>query len=233
MKKILILIAFVSLSVSLFATEKNINSKLPDITTINIDGDVFITLINDDNNRIEGVIPDNQLDNFSWTVIDGTTLDIKLKKPLNIDDRNIVSPVKLKIYVSQLNTIRCKRGASIISDNILDVKVLTIELSRNAVVSLPIKCVDLTVDASFSAILTLTGETQFATINCNSAAKINNRGLESESAIVNAYTDGECYVKATKKLAITSKTNARVFYKKSDAIVTESASLLGKISTYE
>lgn len=233
MKKFLILIAFISLSVNLFAADKDINSKLPEITTISIDGDVIVTLIQDENNRIEGLIPDNQIKNFTWTVTNGTTLEIKLKRPLNVDNLNAVSPVKLNVYVSKLNKIKCKRGASLISDDVLDAKILSFDLSRNSVVSLPIKCVDLSADISLSSALTLRGETQFATIKCSSASIVDNLKLDIKSAVINAYTDSKCYVKASEKLALTSKTYAQIYYVKTDAVVTQSTSLSGTISLME
>lgn len=229
MKKYILLFIVTIFSVTLWGQDKKISEKLSNITKIYVDGDLTVNLIKAKENKIEGLVPRNQIENFSWNVIDSSTLVITLKRPLNLGNNLPLSPITLTFYYSELNDIRCKRSGRIITDEIIETKVLSIDISRNSVVSIPVKCFDLTAHCSFGSILTVSGYSEFVVVNCSYGADVKNAQLVTENTTVNATTDAKAEVQANKKLLLSAKTNAIVKYKKSDAVVSKTETLLGKV----
>lgn len=229
MKKHVILLIVLFSTININAQDKKLQDTLPAITSINIDGDITINLIVNKGNRIEGTVPKDQMEYFKWSVVDGNTLVINVKKPLNMGDNKQLTPIKLNLYVSNLKDIKCKRGARILSDDTIECKQLTIDASRNSVLSFSIKCFDLTAHCSFGSVLTLRGFSEFSTLYSSYGAHINNMDLTTDSSTVNASTDSKVNVKANKKLLLSAKTNAVVTYKKNEAVISKTESLLGKV----
>lgn len=234
MKKYILLFIAVTFTMNIFAQGKQISEVLPKISSIMIDGDMTVTLVNNSKeNRFEGTIPDDQQKYFSWQLVDSCELVVTLKNPLNLGNNSPLTPINLKIYVSDLKNIQCKKDSRIISDDTFESRIFTIDASRNAVVSLRVKCFDLTAYCSHSAVLNLRGTSDFVVLQSSYGANINNRELETESTTVTATSDSEVHVKATQKLLLTAKTKATIHYKKGDAIATKTERSLGKVIEYE
>lgn len=233
MKKYFLLFLVGILTVNSFAQGRKLSEKLPQITSIDIDGDITINLIYDKNNHMEGSVPEDQEKFFSWNVTDSTTLAIRVKKPVNLGNNQPLTHMKIDVYVSDLKDIKCKRGSSIISDFTIESRIFTIDISRNSVVSIPIKCFDLTAYCSYGSSLTLNGKSDFVVIESSFGAVVNNRDLQTESSTVTASTNSEVYVKATKKLLLTAKKSAIISYEKGDAAVTQQEKLFGKVVSHE
>ncbi|MEG0500369.1 MAG: DUF2807 domain-containing protein, partial [Rikenellaceae bacterium] len=158
---------------------------------------------------------------------------VTLKSPLNLGSNPPLTPINLKIYVSDLKDITCKKECRIISDDVFTSRIFTIDASRNSVVSLTVKCFDLTAYCSHNAVLNLRGKSDFVVLQASSGANVNNRELETESTTATATGGAEVHVKATKKFLLTAKTKAVIGYKKGTAAVTKSESMMGKVVEYE
>lgn len=234
MKKIFVLIVVSLFSTALTAfAQQEINSSLNEIKSINVEGEIIVKLVVGDEHRLEGTISNEQIKNFTWSVVDGTNLILTYKKSLNLDGKTTANPVKVTLHVASLNSIKCKKGASIIADKAIDVKEIKIDATRNSIVSIPVKCFDLTIDASTGAKVNIRGESQFSVVSSSYGATINTKELICESVTATATTDSECVVQATKKLLLTAKIGGLIKYKKSTATVNQSANTLGKIETFE
>lgn len=233
MKNYFLLFIATMVAMSGYTQGMKFSGVLPQITSINVDGDITVNLIYDKNNHIEGVIPDDQAKFFSWDISDSTTLMIRVKKPVNMGNKEPLTHMKIDVYVSDLKDIKCKKGGSIISDFTIESRIFTIDISRNSVVSLPVKCFDLTAYCSYGSSLTLKGKSDYVVIESSYGAIVDNKELETESSTVTASTNSEVYVNATKKLLLTAKKSAVVSYKKGEAAVTKTEHLFGKVVVHE
>lgn len=216
-----------------FAQGKTLAEVLPTISSISVEGDMTVTLIKGSENRLEGVIPQEQLEHFSWSVTDSCNLVITLKSPINLGNNLPLSQISLKMYFSDLKDIRCKKNSRIISDDTIESRLFSIDASRNSVVSLSLKCYDLTAYCASNSVLNLRGTSDFVVIECSNGGNVNNRELVTENTTVTASTASEVHVKATKKLLLTAKTKAVIYYKKGDVVVNKTEKMLGKITDYE
>lgn len=233
MKKYILLLIVSFFTINLFAQGKTLAEVLPTISSISVEGDLTVTLIKSDLNRLEGTIPEDQLDHFSWSVTDSCNLVITLKSAINLGNNLPLSPINLKVYFTDLKDIKSKKNCRIISNDTIESRLFTIDASRNSVVSVPLKCYDLTAYCSSSAVLNLRGTCNYVVLESSGGGNVNGRELETENTTVTASTTAEVHVKATKKLLLTAKTKAIIYYKKSDAVVTKSEKSLGKVVEYE
>lgn len=237
MKKTILFVLTLLISSFSYGQNKEISERLTDISKIYIEGDMIINLVNDSNPRFEAKIPNSQVGNFSWSIENGDKLVLELKYPISTSieegNKGDTTSLEVTIYLPELVEIELKKNVTLISEDTFKSKLMSIRVSRNSLISMPIDCYDLTINSSTNAILNLTGECVFLVADCSMNSMANLQELECQSVVVNCATNAVCYVVAEKKMILKANTNSKIYYKKSGAIITKSATTLGKISEFE
>lgn len=232
MKTLFLSIALVLTALSLKAQELvAIDFKLDKVSNIIVDGRFTLVITQGADDYLSGSYPESMADYLSWKLIDGSTLSIELKRPLNMGGEVAKDTLVFNLHLaSELESVTATKGAKVISDDMLSMRQLDVSANNDSFVSLRLDCEDLSIKASNASVVFMYGRSAFTDVRSNTLARVDVQDLNSEVVTAEALVDGKILVSADRRLKLDAKTRGQIQYKAgADAVVRKKSSTLGKI----
>lgn len=231
-KTLFLSIALVFSALSLKAQELGvIDFRLDKVSNIIVEGRFTLVITQGVADHLSGTYPDSMADYLTWKLVDGSTLSIELKRPLNMG--GVVAKDTLVFNLSlasELKSVTANKGASVITDDMLSMRQLDVRATNDSFVSLRLDCDDLNIKASSSSVVFMYGRSTFTDIRSNTLARVDVQDLNTEVVTVEALVDGKVVVAAERRLKLDAKTRGQIQYKAgADAVVRKKSSTYGKI----
>lgn len=231
MRKVFLTI-IAAMGISSLVAQSTIESATSEFASVNLSGNLNVTLIKGDSPSISVVLEDTEDKNFEWS-IKGDVLQMKLKQPVSIGSNKTTGKGEVKIvYTDKFNSIKCDSKASIFCEGLFTTDQLTIDASSNSTVAFEVSLYDLNISASTGAKVSLTGKSEFISIKAATNAYVNTVAMVCDAADVRTNTNSECYVTAVKKLQLKAATNSNIFYKGEPEAITSDASSFATIEGF-
>lgn len=228
MKRVLLFLTAALISFGAAAQTK-IEGEIPTFSTLNVSGNIELTLVKSDKNSFTAELSDgSETDKFEWSVKNGELL-FKLKQPVSFNKKDKIT-AKVTLNYSKLSTVLAA-SATIFAKEVVKEQILDFSIDSKASVAIEVDCRDLRIKAS-NSVATFTGKSEYVTVKASGAASVNTVAMSVDNASVNTQTNAECYVTATKKLDLRATTNSNIFYKGVPEILNVSESSLGKIEGF-
>lgn len=192
--------------------------NIGDFDALKLSGKMNVELIAADTTGIALELLDTDTRNLSWGIENGR-LSITLRPVKN-------ARADVKVYYKSLDYIAVS-DASVTAADTLRSPMLDITAGSAAKVELAAVCSDIAASLSGSASVKLSGSTRYISVTATERSKADTRGMEAQSAEVDASTAAEVSVNATERIAARAKSGSAVFYKGQPTIVRTKASGIG------
>lgn len=140
--------------------------------------------------------------------------------------------IKVAITYQQVREIKARAGASVYSDNTIEIEALHLRFSSGASGELVVSTKTLEVGVSEGGTLELQGETNFLEAKAVTGGTLAAYDLDSQSTIIKTNTGGSAKVMAFESLDATAKTGGSIAYKGDPKKVRTKDGLSGSIKEY-
>ncbi|MCD8185927.1 MAG: DUF2807 domain-containing protein [Rikenellaceae bacterium] len=224
MKKLVLLTA-VFLCAGAATAQEVVSHKLNDFNQISLNGTLNVVLEQGEENSFEVTLHNTDADRFTWS-----TTDRKLALRLRANTRQQAS-ADVKIIYKQIDALDVV-SSSVRTENPIQSDLFELKLANGANVTIGVQAKDFTVHAEGNSAASLSGNTLYLHISAASKSKIDARGVESRSAVVNSTLNGEVFVWATERLEAKAGSNSVIFYKGIPEIFKQSTNLMGSIEQF-
>ena len=220
------LIGFVSLFLITFLvqgqTQKETRS-LRDFNSIKVSNSIEAELIRGDKNEIQIIASGIELDKVETNVSDNT-LEVKLSRG-NFKSNS----VKVTITYIEIDELQAFTSAKVIMDDVLDTDQVYLFATTSAYIETKVKSVGLTIDASTSAKIFVTGSANDLDLKIYTNAEVDGNKLAVKNAEVLANTAAKAEFQVAESLRGSAATGAKVTYNGSPTIVEVKTGTGGKI----
>lgn len=187
MKKLALFIALAISTITFAQTTKSIGN----FTKVIVFDQIALTLVQGEEGKME--IEGNKEDYVNVVNKNGI-----LKIKMNFVNSFQGEDIKVKLYFKNLSEIVAEEGAGIKTNDVIKATSLTVNAKTGGVISAKVDTDKLIVKSSAGSVVTLSGKTNVQDVLNSSGAKVKNKDLESNQAIVTVNAGGVAEVKATE-----------------------------------
>lgn len=142
--------------------------------------------------------------------VEGQTLKIESK---NLIKYKKVPTIKIIITYNKLRAIKARAGASVFTDNTIEIAALNLRFSSGASGELTIDTEALEVGVSEGSHLTLSGTADFQEVKSVTGGNLLAYQLDSKKAVVKTNTGGTAKLMVLENITATAKTGGSISYK--------------------
>ncbi len=205
-------IKFIALLVALLSLQSGYTHIRDTMTLAHFDqiiatGIIEVTLQQGNEEKLVLVTNDFDRDDVKVMVTEGVLKIFVVK--------SLIKDAKIEVFVTykQLRRIKANTGASVSSENIIEIDKLDLKANSGARIELELQVNDLHARLAEGAQIQLSGTTESQDITASSGANFYGFELTSDYTYVNANTGGRAEVIANKSIEATANTGGRIEYK--------------------
>lgn len=224
--KIKSLFGFVCLFLITFLVKAQTQSEtrsLRDFNSIKVSNSIDAELVRGDKNEIQIMASGIELDKVETNVYDNT-LEVKLARG-NFKSNS----VKVTITYVDIDEVQASTSAKVIVKDVLEMDQVYLFATTNAYIETKVKSVGLTIDASTTAKIFVTGTANDLDLKIYTSAEVEGGKLAVKNANVLANTAAKANFQVSDSIIGSAATAAKVAYKGSPTIVEVKTGSGGKI----
>lgn len=224
--KIKSLFGFVCLFLITFLVKAQTQSEtrsLRDFNSIKVSNSIDAELVRGDKNEIQIMASGIELDKVETNVYDNT-LEVKLARG-NFKSNS----VKVTITYVDIDEVQASTSAKVIVKDVLEMDQVYLFATTNAYIETKVKSVGLTIDASTTAKIFVTGTANDLDLKIYTSAEVEGGKLAVKNANVLANTAAKANFQVSDSIIGSAATAAKVTYKGSPTIVEVKTGSGGKI----
>lgn len=224
--KIKSLFGFVCLFLITFLVKAQTQSEtrsLRDFNSIKVSNSIDAELVRGDKNEIQITASGIELDKVETNVSDNT-LEVKLARG-NFKSNS----VKVTITYVDIDEVQASTSAKVIVKDVLEMDQVYLFATTNAYIETKVKSVGLTIDASTTAKIFVTGTANDLDLKIYTSAEVEGGKLAVKNANVLANTAAKANFQVSDSIIGSAATAAKVAYKGSPTIVEVKTGSGGKI----
>jgi len=224
--KIKSLFGFVCLFLITFLVKAQTQSEtrsLRDFNSIKVSNSIDAELVRGDKNEIQIMASGIELDKVETNVYDNT-LEVKLARG-NFKSKS----VKVTITYVDIDEVQASTSAKVIVKDVLEMDQVYLFATTNAYIETKVKSVGLTIDASTTAKIFVTGTANDLDLKIYTSAEVEGGKLAVKNANVLANTAAKANFQVSDSIIGSAATAAKVTYKGSPTIVEVKTGSGGKI----
>lgn len=214
MKKLLVLLAMITVSAS--ATAQNIiqNENLSDFHSVSLSGNLNVELIASTNNAIDVQLYDSDVKKFSWSINNNGVLSLVLRPTVGTKAR---ADVRI-YYKGGLQSLSVSDAKLTVNEKIV-AAMFKVAVSGGGNASLILESEDVEVDATANSAVQISGTTKYLSVRATERSKVDTRGLKAVAGEAEAVTGGEIYIYASERLVATARNASTIYYAGNPTIV--------------
>ncbi|ERM80791.1 hypothetical protein P872_21045 [Rhodonellum psychrophilum GCM71 = DSM 17998] len=197
--------------------------SLRDFNSIKVSNSIEAELVRGDKNEIQIIASGIELDKVETNVSDNT-LEVKLGRG-NFKSNS----VKVTITYIDIEEVQASTSAKVIVKDVLETDQVYLFATTSAYIETKVKSVGLTIDASTSAKIFVTGTANDLDLKIYTSAEVDGNKLAVKHAEVLANTAAKSEFQVAESLRGSAATGAKVTYKGSPTIVEVKTGTGGKI----
>lgn len=187
MRKTALFIALFLTTMSFAQTTKVIG----DFSKVSVFDQIAVTLIPGEEGKIE-------IEGSKEEYVNVVNKNGILKVKMNFVNSFQGEDIKVKLYYKKLTEIIAEQGATIKAETAIKATSLTVNAKTGGVINAKIDTEKVIVKSSAGSVVTLTGKATVQDVLNSSGAKVKNKDLNSNQAIVTVNAGGVAEVKATE-----------------------------------
>ncbi|MDM1502089.1 DUF2807 domain-containing protein [Myroides marinus] len=187
MRKLALFIALVMSTITFAQTTKTVGN----FSKVIVFDQIALTLVPGEEGKME---IEGDKEGYVYVVNKNGLLKVKMNLTKSFQGEDI----KVKLYYKDLAEIVAEQGAGITADNAIKATSLIVNAKTGGVITAKVDTDKLIVKSSAGSIVTLTGKTNVQDVLNSSGAKVKNKDLDSNQAIVTVNAGGVAEVKATE-----------------------------------
>lgn len=227
MSKNVILLAISTLIVNFCIAQ---TKSLSAFNSIHTSGNVQVTLVKSDENKVEYTITKGRESDLIIDV-EGQNLNVKIKTFKSFINRS-ETKANVTIYYKNLSAIDCSAGSSVSSKETITSDAFAIETSSGSKCSVSIKSKDISASSSSGSSLNINGSSNNATFDASSGARISASEFQTTNATADASSGASIKLFASKKLTADASSGGSIQYKGKPESLNVDTSALGSISSF-
>jgi hypothetical protein len=190
----------------------NVTRDLDKFSTLEVMGNIKVTLIPSTENKAEINIIKGDIDDLK-TTISNNTLEIKFKGKGLKWNSGANKKAEITLYFTNLNEIDISAGARVSGNEIIKASTFEVDASSGSFCSIPIEVEQLKVSISSGASVTMKGTANDQDVDLSSGASYKAKKLETEKTTIDVSSGASAVVWAKSEIEADANSGGSIKYK--------------------